>query len=337
MGKKTLISIVGGAFLGATLTLGIPHFFSKAPQKFQGVEQTREEIETAIIEGLQSLREATNPSDDLPKEVPNPEGYLLTGELAGGLDLDKLTLANKTLVNFPDEIPGAEFVDKYITPGAVKTIVHVRQAHEMGDELREAYLEIGNPEKAERLSSGVKVIQKNIYEILSHLLEGKYIDSVHREGYSEIEHSRPAAYGGSLEPVGEAIDQKCAVDKLWKGRKIRVLPSESYVAYGVAQGVIMVPTDGLSVIEKMRVKCVFDDRENHFLDIVNRTHKGDKPAVTVFGGEHSWGGPYSFKGYKDRGRKLYQDNIAEWNKKNPSKKVSWIEVTPKNYGLVAGE
>jgi hypothetical protein len=333
MKKWTLTGIVGGVFLSAALTLGIVNLPPKASPKSQRVEQTREEIGAAIIEAFQSFRESINPPIGPSKEVPNPKGYLLTGESMKGLDEDGLSLANKVLVDFPNEIPGAKSIDKYFTPRAVRTILHIRQAHEMNDKLREAFIESGGKKETARTLYDVKAVQDDAYKILTYLLDNKFIDSVHREGYSEIEYSRPAGCGGSLEPVGDIKNQKCAVDKLWKEKKLKVLPAESYVLHGLAQDVYLLPTEGIPTLEKIKNDSVYDGREDHFLNIARRMHGKDKPLVTiVLGGEHEFGGEYSFKGYKELGRTLHGDNISKWNNENSWEMYSLIEVTPTSYG-----
>ena len=39
------------------------------------------------------------------------------------------TIANKLLIDFPNEIPGAKKIDKYLTPNAKYCLVHIRQIH----------------------------------------------------------------------------------------------------------------------------------------------------------------------------------------------------------------
>jgi len=73
-----------------------------------------------------------------------------------------------------------------------------------------------------------------------------------------------------------------------------------------------------------------DDREDFILESVVKNH--DPIGIVVYGGAHAWGGRDSFgKNYSLDGRMSYRDNIAEWNKKNPDKKFSLIEIIPKTY------
>ena len=44
-------------------------------------------------------------------------------------NLEEAVGANSLLINFPDEIPGAKSIEKYLVPEAKYCMVHIRQYH----------------------------------------------------------------------------------------------------------------------------------------------------------------------------------------------------------------
>ncbi len=83
--------------------------------------------------------------------------------------VEDATMANKLLIDFPNEIPGAAYVDKYITKGAKYCLVHIRQIH-LVDGLSEE-------EKKE-----VEIVQSDIFKILEYLILNHGLESVYGEG-----------------------------------------------------------------------------------------------------------------------------------------------------------
>jgi hypothetical protein len=80
-----------------------------------------------------------------------------------------LEQGNQALFDFPDKIPGAKKIDKYITPEARYCLVHIKQAH------FKLNLSKKTLEKVEK-------VQSNIYEILSYLHNNLHIQEVYLEG-----------------------------------------------------------------------------------------------------------------------------------------------------------
>src|SRR3989344_67179 len=66
---------------------------------------------------------------------------------------------------------------------------------------------------------------------------------------------------------------------------------------------------------------ISDDRENELLRIIANTNA--PIAYTIYGGGHEWTDP--------GGRLGGEDNVQQWNKKNPDRKFSLIEITPEGY------
>jgi len=93
-------------------------------------------------------------------------------------DNEEMTQANKLLVDFPNDIPGAEFVDKYLTPGAKHCLVHIRQRHLDPD------THLNDTE--EELQS-IEEVQTNIYDTLSYLIDNSELKEVYTEGIPKTE------------------------------------------------------------------------------------------------------------------------------------------------------
>lgn len=80
-----------------------------------------------------------------------------------------LTDANKRLLGFPNEIPGAARVVKFYSPGATKIGVHIRQIHD-------------HKGSNEEYKQEVRQVHANISEILKFLHFNEEVDSVYSEG-----------------------------------------------------------------------------------------------------------------------------------------------------------
>lgn len=93
----------------------------------------------------------------------------------------EVTEANRLLIDFPIQIPGARDVKKLLTPGAKYCLVHIRQTHQVKD--KEIMKKIG-PE--------VEAVQDDIYTIVSSLHSGFNVDEVYDEGYDYNESQIPS-------------------------------------------------------------------------------------------------------------------------------------------------
>ena len=93
--------------------------------------------------------------------------------------------------------------------------------------------------------------------------------------------------------------------------KINVLSAETMEDNFAAQDAFRSYKKGLITLEA-RDRLVFDAREDVALDIISKNP--NQMNVMVYGGAHK-----------------FEDNIHEWNQRNPDKKYSLIEVTPESY------
>lgn len=294
-----------------------------------------------------------------------------TGGVAAYLSSWRMTEAERLFEEFPLVIPGARGVRKYPTRGARQCLVHVLQTHYPSEGIVRETMRIPSlkitDEEAEEIRqeifskeniSRIKTVQDDVYRILSHFIDNLGLDYVHMEGDDVDSLELFRKIKDELTVIEKEIDEFIA--KLVK----EINPSASYndvqrikkkVALEIAESGYYKETktyfhgphelyfEGriqLRPAEKMDTgeidlddeEAVNDLRENSLLEIISEY--GDTVAVTVFGGGHAFGGPESCgQGYDMTGRKSYRDNIAEWNKMNPSRKFSLIEVVPASYEL----
>ncbi len=99
-----------------------------------------------------------------------------------------LEQGNSVLFDFPDEIPGAKEIAKYITPGARYCLVHIKQSH---------YKTNLSPKTLEK----VKNVQSDIYNIISYLHNNQEINEIYLEGITpSIEKSENKLVASLLDP-----------------------------------------------------------------------------------------------------------------------------------------
>jgi len=317
-----------------------------------------------------------------------------------GFDLEDVTSdANRKLIEFPNEIPGAKSVEKYVVPEAKYTLVHVRQAHLVSEEHKEIVGE--NKDK-------IEAVQEDIYKILLHLADNHGLKQVYEEAVSketapvenvmanldktiskidinseklereekklqlkykkhqlkndiglafeaeekypnnpkefneyiqrrkeEIKEEITQLESEILKPldqrdVSQRIREKnkySATFRLSAEGKIEIVAAEDAMTNILASKLL---DEHLKKKTKLISELILDDREDILLEIISK--QDSSLAVSVYGGAHAWGGYESCgEDYHMRGRRSYKDNITEWNKKNPDKKFSLIEVVPESY------
>jgi len=83
-------------------------------------------------------------------------------------DLDSAKGANRQLLDFPTEIPGAAKVDRYLTPDARYCLVHIRQKHLVDD-------------TPEELKEEISSVQGDIHSILDYLTTKQKVSGVYTE------------------------------------------------------------------------------------------------------------------------------------------------------------
>jgi hypothetical protein len=78
--------------------------------------------------------------------------------------------ANQILISFPENIPGAKSVTKYLSPHARFCLIHIRQSH------------LGPGDQPQNIVEKTFQVQKDIYEILSFFIKKYDLSSVYTEG-----------------------------------------------------------------------------------------------------------------------------------------------------------
>lgn len=274
-------------------------------------------------------------------------------------------------VSFPQEIPGAEKVEKFSIAGANYCLAHIRQIHHIDynpHDPIDKILGIHEPTKKEleRINSH----QKSIYEILDFLKQNRITNSVYLEGIDSVMLERIKKINMVPEDENltrdlEDLEQKVKQRIIWEVPK-GYTPEKLIQEYQQELSELKKRIEehdkkykyyyggGLRLVLEEKIEPRFEDLSlnNKSFEEFKRTKKlgyailderedailrsivknGDKLAVVEFGGIHAWGGRESCgKSYSLVGRKSYKDNIAEWNKECPDKKFCLIEIVPRGY------
>ena len=272
--------------------------------------------------------------------------------------------ANQYLENFPLKIPGASEVRKYKSPRAQHCLVHILQTHRIDDELiRKAFPEFTDEQLkaainfAKQYDDNTIKVQRDIYTILSYLIDNKSLSSVYNESLisehalllqREIDELRNnVAHLDSLrdkwkhdnreiqENIQKAYDLYYSLlDRLGLDSSVWRLQAEGRLKVKYAETIEANKSaiNSLHLNNDIGILMINDKREDTLLQII--AGNKDRFAVTVYGAGHAWGGKQSCgDSYILEERRSVKDNIYEWNIKNPDKKFSLIEIVPQSYKL----
>lgn len=281
------------------------------------------------------------------------------------------TRSLEEFISFPEEIPGADKVEKFPIDGAKKCLVHIRQEHHIDYNPHDSIDKIFEEHKpTKRELERINSHQKCIYEILDFLRKNRFTDSVYLEG---IDAETLDALGKihmvpkneELMREFEDLEQKLRQRIIWnvpegyapekliqeyqqkleEVKKSLKEHNEKYKYYYggalrlVLEGKIKPRFEDLSISDKAykeyertrKMGFMMMDAREDFI-LKSIAENREKIAVVPFGGAHAFGGKESCGvHYNLGGRKSYKDNIAEWNKKNPDKKFCLVEIIPKGY------
>ncbi|MFW5746307.1 MAG: hypothetical protein ACOCWQ_02020 [Nanoarchaeota archaeon] len=249
----------------------------------------------------------------------------------------EMTYANRLLTQFPDTLPKAHSVRKYMTPGAKYTLVHVRQVHQGKD---------GS-------TSESVACQNEIYDILSALadkgMRDVYFEGVDQKEYEKLVRQCRKFQGAREEFAGAAGEEKVEAEAQrvlndWKRQhspvalyfegRIRLHPAENTETWeesnatieGIEQRYRKQGNVFLSRSDPVVQELSYQSREDYLL---RKVMKDNIPlAVVVYGADHSWGGKESFPDFAIGKRIDTCDNIARHNEQYPDARFSLIEVVP---------
>jgi len=290
------------------------------------------------------------------------------GIVHGLLRSPEQTLANKLLEEFPSEIPGAYEVKKQAVVGAKYCLVHIKQMHDiknMTPEMKQninrvqddiykilSYL-IDNCGLSEVYDEGLSRGHEVLVECFSNLERiGEKIHTKHEDLIREkieslefeanrtvnYEFKTPEEFNAYKHDLREQIKKlkeinlpkaveydgqhalekankkrnKSAVERLVDEEKITIKCSETGVANMLAGDVVEQRQRGENVPDELYRQVVHDLREQIVLKIIDINK--DSLAVVVYGGAH-----------------CFSNDINGWNKENPDKKFSLIEIWPVTY------
>lgn len=228
-----------------------------------------------------------------------------------------MTRANRRLVAFPVTIKGARSIRKFLTPGAEQTIVHILSDHE-------------RPGMAPEYRATLQAVQDEIHDVLTLLIETEGVKKLFVEGDRVGANSKRKMYAMLL--TKEQLLKKYrynAAERLNVEGKVKLLFLESTSMNVKANSILK--KDEHWYCSKDNLRVVFEDREDWALSEMSRL--GDPLTVFVYGGNHVFAGEHSFGDlyFQDRSGVSIKDNLHDWNRKHPWKKMSLIEVIVSSY------
>lgn len=290
--------------------------------------------------------------------------------LAGGLSAipgnsmpEKVTEANQILYDFPARIPGARRIDKYLTQDARYCLVHIRQVHptdkgleNMSEEMRKRIANVQNSiyyilghlyeregKPLEVYDEGRIHIPKDFFaelrdkcvadrtELLAIMPKANPEEK--RQIEEELAKLEKKISGTedllSLPYLSEKEGPEYAVNRLNKEGKIVILPFEDFFHSSAINKIRKKAEDEKDPNRGAYLLASSDMRDEKFIERVGQT---ESPLIiVVLGGGHEFGGRTSFPDYQFLGRAELGDNIDKWNRENPDRRFSLIEVTPEGY------
>lgn len=145
--------------ISASIGFGISWY--KVHKEFSArIEQ--EERAIAMEKRINAAMEKTKSYDGIVDIMPD--------DISGWTErVNKPSLANIILDNFPEDLPGASKVEKYFAPEAKQCLVHVRQMHSS---------KFGQDPPLEDINR----VQEDVYRILTHLIDNHHTYEVYAEG-----------------------------------------------------------------------------------------------------------------------------------------------------------
>ncbi|MFT4303511.1 MAG: hypothetical protein ACMXYG_03030 [Candidatus Woesearchaeota archaeon] len=312
-------------------------------------------------------------------------------------NLESITEANQFLLDFPSEIPGASSVDKYITPDARYTLVHIRQTHDEDGILKIIdsvydHFFLGNmPVKTlDNLKNFIDIYdafirtinlvediannQKNIHDIVDQITDNHPDVPIFLEGYAIEDRQQVENFTNLTDMLYESISTRL-INNQHYAQDIRTALSfmrlhrnsidnqqdgmfetydeimEKSKEYTKIIDRAMYYPGGTELLSRKKYLNLHPaetaeahssiNREEYTADMSEKREDaalqlisdlGSTYSIIIYGAAHAWGGNKSFgRSYPTEGRLSMKDNIAEWNKRNPDKKFSLIEITPESH------
>ena len=238
---------------------------------------------------------------------------LLANVALSGNPSSSVSPASALARQFPGAaIPGAAYCVAKPHRDASHLLIHIRDFHSV-------------PSMNAKATAVHRAVQADIERIVGFLMERLAVEAVYAEGI--IHDRRPGSVrtdrmlavrsGNSATmtafhrgATAENVVRLSALERLEQERGLRILAAEDRVANDLAGKAIESRYSELT--NPRRRFHILDNRENVLLErIVTR---GDKFAVTVYGGAHDWA-----------------DNIRLWNRKHPDRQFALVEITPASY------
>jgi hypothetical protein len=229
---------------------------------------------------------------------------------------ESLTSANQILRDFPKEIQGVKNIEKYEVSGAKYCLAHIKQQHFKEADLEKYSEKFRDIAKAKHKDNYNKTndIQENILNILNKLGEMGH-NEIFSEGVTETP-SRELLEKNYNERANYLINSGFYKNEFENKEyeKFMHIPGAG-LELGMEGLIKILPTENNDILNKAlnskNPEKYSNSRENHILFNISKSNKYFAPLI--FGEVHN-----------------FKDNIIKWNKENPDKKYSLIEIVPKN-------
>jgi hypothetical protein len=248
-----------------------------------------------------------------------------------GRDSEEITDANHKLRNLSNNIPSVRAVVKYETPKAKQCIVHIRNAHYAELTRDELTLRIVGAnrfsipssdfvEKMETLwkekCSIINKTQKNILDIMYYFKENYQTNESFAEVASrDITSEESDAY---YNKILESLKKSGFFYEEFRNGEVdsyKYIPGAELILSGLGE-MKLLETESYELNDlswnSEKPEKYFDSREDYVLNKISQ--KNSPLCLLIYGGGHN-----------------FRNNIKKWNKTNPEKKFSLIEITPENY------
>jgi hypothetical protein len=286
-------------------------------------------------------------------------GTALAGAMLGcspkPRSLEELTQANRELREFPTQLPGTKSIQKYEVPDAKYCLVHVKQAHK-------------TPYDTEKDKEYITLVQNNIYQLFSYLVDKNLVSKVYNEGevFSSLASERYTTQNADI----QALESE--VDKLKDREGYKQKMSEFGFGEEFTEKIV---NDAIAKLPEKEKELVKAKRDFEMLKRKDRTQRMYDGAVEILASEGklkilpadtlegNLDASYILKqnGYNlsdsEVKKKVIEDreniflanadfgensfgwlvygaahnfrnNIEQWNKAHPDRKYSLIEITP---------
>ncbi len=247
------------------------------------------------------------------------------------------TTADRFIEHFPDSIPNTSDISKFPVPESRFCLIHIRQIHYLPfhrvlDECHAMLKRIPDDPFYDDLRASVRSVidetriknrtiyraindcQSDIYHLALYLRDQWQIRALRTEGlFMQVNWME------FREEYRHRLQNVLATDIFTDASEIPYLPGADLML-AMNQELTVRDCDSFTAVQLAGndMDARFNQREDHVLRII--ANYSDPVVPVIFGGDHH-----------------FYDNIINWNRKNPFRRFSLIEITPTAYPQDTGD